>query len=58
MPSKRSHSKLKETHGAATFIDNKTSLGSFNKKGGSLQKVLKKTQSDKYLIKHPHPQKP
>ena len=32
-------------------------LNSFKKKEGSLQKVLKKTQSDKYLLKPPHPHK-
>ena len=53
MSSKRSHSKIKETHTTATFIENKTNLGSFNKKGSSIQKVLKKTQSDKYLLKQP-----
>lgn len=37
------------------MIEHKTSLGNFKKKEGSLQKVLKKTQSDKYLMHPPQP---
>ena len=50
LPSHRSQSKIKETQ-LTTIIEKKSSMGSFKKKEGSLQKALKKTQSDKYLLK-------
>ncbi len=54
MTSQRSHSKIKDTTAAA---DKKTTLSTFGKKkGGSVTKILKKTQSDKYLLHPPRPQ--
>jgi hypothetical protein len=56
LPSQRSQSKIKETHVAV--IDKKTTLSTFGKKkGGSVTKILKKTQSDKYLMRPPRPRK-
>ncbi len=53
MPSHRSQSIIKEAQLTA-ILEKKSSMGSFKKKEGSLQKALKKTQSDKYLLKSRH----
>lgn len=48
--SKRSVNKIKES--ITTSYEGKNNINLFKKKQeGSLQKVLKKTQSDKYLVK-------
>jgi hypothetical protein len=48
---------VKETH-VTVMVDKKATLSSFGKKkGGSVTKILKKTQSDKYLLRPPRPQK-
>ncbi len=57
LTSQRSHSKIKEAHIIA-LVDKKSTLSTFGKKkAGSVTKILKKTQSDKYLLRPPRPQK-
>jgi hypothetical protein len=57
LTSQRSHSKIKEAHIAA-ILEKKPTLSTFGKKkGGSVTKILKKTQSDKYLLRPPRPRK-
>jgi septal ring factor EnvC (AmiA/AmiB activator) len=57
LTSQRSHSKIKEAHIVA-LADKKSTLSTFGKKkAGSVTKILKKTQSDKYLLRPPRPHK-
>lgn len=57
LSSQRSHSKIKDTH-MTTILEKKPTLSTFGKKkGGSVTKILKKTQSDKYLLRPPRPRK-
>lgn len=56
LTSQRSQSKLKE--GQLAIVEKKSTLSTFGKKKGtSVTKILKKTQSDKYLMRPPRPQK-
>lgn len=58
LSAKRSHSKVRETQAMTASIETKANIGTFKKKDSSAQKILKKTQSDKHLIRPPHPPKP